>query len=164
MKRCKGTRFPGTARKVCDKRLGGDRLAPYSGREESAPAQFVGQPVTNIRNVKSPHWRRWLEKSSLCAVRTSFCEYADTKPRKTPTWFALSEGRPLFGFAGIGRPGTAREVRRARPSRAFTNSSASSRSPQSAGPAAQMGNNAHVQSRVGRPKQPVNVNGTNYKL
>ena len=26
---------------------------------------------------------------------TSFCEYADTKPRKTPIWFALSEDRPL---------------------------------------------------------------------
>ncbi len=32
---------------------------------------------------------------------TSFCEYADTKPRKTPTWFALREDRPLAVFAGI---------------------------------------------------------------
>ena len=32
---------------------------------------------------------------------TSFCEYADTKPRKTPTWFALREDRPLFAFAGL---------------------------------------------------------------
>jgi putative SOS response-associated peptidase YedK len=29
-----------------------------------------------------------------------FCEYADTKPRKTPVWFALAEDRPLFAFAG----------------------------------------------------------------
>ncbi len=28
-------------------------------------------------------------------------EWEDTKPRKTPTWFALSEDRPLFCFAGI---------------------------------------------------------------
>ena len=35
---------------------------------------------------------------------TSFCEYADTKPRKTPTWFALSEDRPLFAFAGLWTP------------------------------------------------------------
>jgi hypothetical protein len=35
--------------------------------------------------------------------------------------------------------------------------------PQSAGPAAQMGDNAHVQSRVGRPKLPVYVNGANDK-
>ena len=32
---------------------------------------------------------------------TSFCEYADTKPRKTPTWFALNDDRPLAVFAGI---------------------------------------------------------------
>ncbi len=32
---------------------------------------------------------------------TSFCEYADTKPRKTPIWFALDEDRPLFAFAGL---------------------------------------------------------------
>jgi len=32
---------------------------------------------------------------------TSFCEYEDTKPRKTPTWFALAEDRPLFAFAGL---------------------------------------------------------------
>ena len=35
---------------------------------------------------------------------TSFCEYADTKPRKTPKWFALSEDRPLFAFAGLWTP------------------------------------------------------------
>jgi hypothetical protein len=32
---------------------------------------------------------------------TSFCEYADTKPKKTPTWFAFDETRPLEVFAGI---------------------------------------------------------------
>ena len=32
---------------------------------------------------------------------TNFCEYADTKPKKTPTWFALSEDRPLAFFAGL---------------------------------------------------------------
>jgi hypothetical protein len=30
--------------------------------------------------------------------------YADTKPRKTPIWFALSEDRPLFAFAGLWTP------------------------------------------------------------
>jgi hypothetical protein len=35
---------------------------------------------------------------------TSFCEYADTKPRKTPMWFAPSEDRPLFAFAGLWTP------------------------------------------------------------
>jgi putative SOS response-associated peptidase YedK len=59
--------------------------------------------LTNIRNMSSPHWRGWLGKRSRCLVpATSFCEYADTKPRKTPIWFALSEeDRPLFAFAGL---------------------------------------------------------------
>jgi putative SOS response-associated peptidase YedK len=35
---------------------------------------------------------------------TSFCEYADTKPRKTPKWFALDQDRPLFAFAGLWTP------------------------------------------------------------
>ena len=66
------------------------------------PPQFGGAPITNIRNTASPHWRRWLGPVNRCLVPvTSFCEYADTKPRKTPTWFALDEERPLFAFAGI---------------------------------------------------------------
>jgi putative SOS response-associated peptidase YedK len=69
------------------------------------PPQYGGQPVTNIRNVSSAHWRGWLGKPNRCVVpATSFCEYADTKPRKTPTWFALSEDRPLFAFAGLWTP------------------------------------------------------------
>jgi putative SOS response-associated peptidase YedK len=66
------------------------------------PPAYGGTHVTNIRNTKSPHWRCWLGPSSRCIVPfTSFCEYADTKPRKTPTWFALDENRPLSAFAGI---------------------------------------------------------------
>lgn len=66
------------------------------------PPAFGGAPITNIRNVKSPHWRRWLKPENRCLVPfTSFCEYAATKPRKTPTWFALGEDRPLAVFAGV---------------------------------------------------------------
>jgi putative SOS response-associated peptidase YedK len=69
------------------------------------PPQFGDQPVTNIRNISSPHWRGWLSARNRCLVpATSFCEYADTKPRKTPTWFALGEDRPLFAFAGLWTP------------------------------------------------------------
>jgi len=65
------------------------------------PPQFPGI-TTNIRNTKSQHWRRWLKPESRCLVpMSSFCEYADTKPRKTPKWFALDESRPLVAFAGI---------------------------------------------------------------
>ena len=69
------------------------------------PPQFGGAPITNIRNVGSPHWRGWLGKQNRCIVpATSFCEYADTRPRKTPKWFALSQDRPLFAFAGLWTP------------------------------------------------------------
>ncbi|WP_138935919.1 SOS response-associated peptidase [Roseovarius arcticus] len=59
--------------------------------------------VTNVRNTKSPHWRRWLGPENRCVVPvTSFCEY-DTRPgkNKEPVWFALNETRPLAFFAGI---------------------------------------------------------------
>ncbi|MFE1603349.1 SOS response-associated peptidase family protein, partial [Methylobacterium sp. ID0610] len=60
-----------------------------------------------VRNVASPYWRPWLKPEFRCLVPvSSFSEYADTKPRKTPVWFALSEERPLFAFAGIWRPWT----------------------------------------------------------
>ena len=94
-----------------------DQRAPVvrqssSGREVTmmrwgipGPKAFGEHPVTNVRNVKSPHWRPWLKPGYRCLVPvTSFSEYADTKPRKTPVWFALSEERPLFAFAGIWRP------------------------------------------------------------
>jgi putative SOS response-associated peptidase YedK len=76
------------------------------------PPQFGGAPITNIRNTAGPHWRAWLNVEHRCVVPfNSFCEYADTKPRKTPTWFALDEDRSLAFFAGIwttwrGRRGT----------------------------------------------------------
>jgi putative SOS response-associated peptidase YedK len=65
------------------------------------PPHFPGI-TTNIRNTGSPHWRRWLAPQSRCLVpMSSFCEYADTKPKKTPKWFAIDESRPLVAFAGI---------------------------------------------------------------
>ncbi len=88
------------------------RTADDGGRElvtarwgMPGPPQYGGAPVTNIRNVQSPHWRGWLGQRNRCIVpATSFCEYADTKPRKTPKWFALAEDRPLFAFAGLWTP------------------------------------------------------------
>ena len=59
--------------------------------------------VTNVRNVKSPHWRRWLGVESRCVVPfTSFSEN-DTLPNGThpPVWFAFDETRPLAFFAGV---------------------------------------------------------------
>src|ERR1700692_489988 len=59
--------------------------------------------VTNIRNVKSPHWRRWLGAEHRCVVPfTSFSENeALPDGSKPPVWFAFDEMRPLAFFAGI---------------------------------------------------------------
>lgn len=89
-------------------------LAGKEGRELTmmrwgipGPKAYGEHPVTNVRNVKSPHWRPWLKPEFRCLVPvSSFSEYADTKPRKTPVWFALDDDRPLFAFAGIWRPWT----------------------------------------------------------
>ncbi len=58
--------------------------------------------VTNIRNTKSPHWRRWLGSEHRCLVSlTSFSEYDTVDGKKVPVWFALDDSRPLAVFAGI---------------------------------------------------------------
>src|ERR1700722_4587525 len=79
------------------------------------PPQFGGAPITDIRNVGSPHWRGWVGKQNRCIVpATSFCEYADTKPRKTPKWFALSQDRPCLPSLAYGPLGAACGGQRAR--------------------------------------------------
>ena len=59
--------------------------------------------VTNVRNVASPHWRRWLGVESRCVVPfTSFSENeALPDGSHPPVWFALDDSRPLAFFAGI---------------------------------------------------------------
>jgi putative SOS response-associated peptidase YedK len=62
--------------------------------------------ATNIRNMSSLHWRKWLKSENRCLVpANSFAEYApvptpQTK-KKDVVWFALGNDRPLFAFAGI---------------------------------------------------------------
>jgi putative SOS response-associated peptidase YedK len=74
--------------------------------------------VTNVRNVESAHWRRWLGPENRCVVPfTSFAENAVCPDGTRPTvWFALKDSlgkdspgkdslggaeRPLACFAGI---------------------------------------------------------------
>ncbi|AYF00793.1 DUF159 family protein [Paracoccus yeei] len=60
--------------------------------------------VTNIRNVASPHWRRWLGVEHRCLVPLTSFSGIDGRPgapRNHPVWFALAEDRPLAFFAGI---------------------------------------------------------------
>ena len=59
--------------------------------------------VTNVRNVKSPHWRRWLGIENRCVVPwTSFSEN-EVLPdgSRPPVWFAFDDTRPLAFFAGV---------------------------------------------------------------
>jgi putative SOS response-associated peptidase YedK len=63
--------------------------------------------VTNVRNVTSPHWRRWLGTENRCVVPwTSFSENEVLLDgARPPVWFAFDETRPLasspaYGLAG----------------------------------------------------------------
>ena len=59
--------------------------------------------VTNIRNVSSPHWRRWLGVESRCVVPFSSFSENEILPdgSRPPVWFAFDESRPLAFFAGL---------------------------------------------------------------
>lgn len=56
--------------------------------------------TTNIRNVKSKHWSRWLVPEHRCVVPfNSFSEF--NKAEGGDIWFALDDSHPLACFAGI---------------------------------------------------------------
>jgi putative SOS response-associated peptidase YedK len=94
--------FPDSMAPIVFNGVGGERELTMMRWGMPYPPQFGTAAVTNIRNTASPHWRRWLGPANRCLVpATSFCEWEDARPRKTPTWFALAESRPLFCFAGI---------------------------------------------------------------
>lgn len=59
--------------------------------------------TTNIRNVSSKHWARWLGVANRCLVPfTSFSEF--NKEEGGDVWFALNDERPIAFFAGIWVP------------------------------------------------------------
>jgi len=69
--------------------------------------------TTNIRNVSSAHWKRWLSPANRCLVPlTSFSEYDTIDGKKVPVWFAAGDDRPLLAFAGLWTPWTS--VRKAK--------------------------------------------------
>lgn len=88
------------------------RLSEKSEREWSrmrwglpGPQNIGGAPVTNIRNIKSPHWRALLGPAHRCLVPfTAFSEYEDASPKgaKVIRWFAPPD-RTMLAFAGIWR-------------------------------------------------------------
>lgn len=71
--------------------------------DEALKGKNYDRGVTNVRNTKSGHWRRWLGVEHRCAVPfTSFAE--PDQVTKENVWFALDESRPLCFFAGIWLP------------------------------------------------------------
>lgn len=102
--------FPDYPAPIGRKDANGERELAIARWGMPTPPQFlkveVDYGVTNIRNVKSPHWRAWLGPANRCVVpATSFSEYGqhpDPVTKKKPLhWFALNEDKPLFWFAGI---------------------------------------------------------------
>jgi putative SOS response-associated peptidase YedK len=101
--------FPDMLAPVVRKGADGERELVMLRWGLPSPPQYVKGidcGVTNVRNVASPHWRRWTGFANRCVVpATSFCE-PSTHPdprtgKKVWHWFALSEERPLFFFAGF---------------------------------------------------------------
>lgn len=72
------------------------------------PPQFLAgkktdRGVTNIRNTKSPHWRRWLGTAHRCLVpMDAFAEPNTVKGGNA--WFTVADEQPAF-FAGLQVPG-----------------------------------------------------------
>ena len=76
----------------------------HTGNLPPLPGIFPDQRAPIVRVAEDGG--RVLEMFRCLVPVSSFSEYADTKPKKTPTWFALGDERPLFAFAGIWRPWT----------------------------------------------------------
>lgn len=61
--------------------------------------------VTNLRNLESPHWRRWQAIENRCVVPiTAFSEPDQVGGTYKPIWFSQSDERPLAYFAGVWTP------------------------------------------------------------
>jgi putative SOS response-associated peptidase YedK len=70
------------------------------------PPNAGNRPVVNVRNTASGFWKPWLKPEQRALIpATSFSEWTDSTP-KVIQWFALSDDRPLFAFAGIWRKWT----------------------------------------------------------
>lgn len=95
--------FPDKPGPVVRNSRDGDReLINLTWGMPSPPTVTNGKPdygVTNVRNLDSPHWRRWTSVEYRCIVPwTAFCEYEDTKPKKTARWFALDNSERIAFF------------------------------------------------------------------
>jgi len=59
--------------------------------------------TTNIRNMSSRHWQRWLGVENRCVVPFNSFSENETQPdgSRPPAWFAFDDSRPLAFFAGL---------------------------------------------------------------
>jgi len=72
---------------------------PVGACPDRQPMEDSRSSTSGTSQVRTGVGGGWLKRENRCIVpATSFCEYEDTKPRKTPTWFALNDDRPLFAF------------------------------------------------------------------
>lgn len=99
--------FPDYEAPVVRNEAGGARLAMTRWGMPSPAFALEGRKtdpgITNVRNTKSPHWKRWLGVENRCLVPfTSFSEF--NKAAGGDIWFAFDESRPTGFFAGIWTP------------------------------------------------------------
>ena len=62
----------------------------------------IDRGITNVRNLNSPHWRRWLGPEHRCLV--PFDKFSEPIQGGCTAWFELKDRRPAYP-AGIYGPG-----------------------------------------------------------
>jgi putative SOS response-associated peptidase YedK len=108
--------FPDNEAPVIRKAVDSERMLEVMRWGMPGPLEFGGaRPCTNIRNLKSAHWRQWMKPEYRCLVpANAFSEYTDSVP-KIVNWFARDEDRTPFAFAGVWQPFTRRCGTKANP-------------------------------------------------
>ena len=108
-----GDIWPDYAAPIVRHDANGDRILTMARWGMPSPAfalegKKTDKGVTNIRNTRSPHWRRWLAPENRCLVPlTAFSEPGrDAGGKYEPVWFRLAgdDPEPLAFFAGVWTP------------------------------------------------------------
>ncbi len=72
---------------------------PVGACPDRQPIETSRSPTSGTSQVRTGVGGGWLKRENRGIVpAASFREFEDTKPRKTPAWFALNDDRPLFAF------------------------------------------------------------------
>ena len=93
--------FPDSMAPIVHRAEDGERELAMYRWGMPGPPQFGGADHQHQEHHEPP-LASLASAANRCLVPVnSFCDWAPTKPKKTPTWFALDDSRPLFAFAGI---------------------------------------------------------------